>query len=95
MKKVVVAALCVALTGCSVSGSIRDASEEIVDTRRGLSSDAADAAEYYMCDRIPMDEWRKRYGTVERAAAWRVLCPAFGDELPVPTAARELVPASR
>ena len=76
------------LAGCTSSPTISAVADEYVDGRRAVHSDLSDAAEAWYARGISIYEWRRRFDTAEKAAAWRVLFGVAANA-PLPTSEAE------
>ena len=83
MRTIIVLSAALTLAACETSPTVAAAAERGVDAYRAANADMANIAEAFMCRGISIREWMIRYGTPERAAAWRELCrERTTDELP-------------
>ena len=75
--------LVVTLSGCAYSPYVERASEETVRAYRAANVDLTNFSEAWLCRGIAIREWLVRFGTPERAAAWRTLCEGKSLALPI------------
>jgi hypothetical protein len=78
------------LGACTLAPSVNEVTDEYVDKRRAIHSDLSDAAEAWFSRGISVLEWRARFDTPEKAAAWRILFSQKADA-PLPTSEPEVL----